>query len=88
MYATHTCHSPASLRIRCTKTRSNPHLGGKQRELLREDPGAGVEAVLLGEELLHGANSATQVDLSQHLDHTCGAGKGEGGTLMTSHILA
>lgn len=49
------------------------HLCGKLLVLLRQDPGTGIEVVLLWEQLLHGAHGTTHVDLPQHFNHSCRA---------------
>ena len=51
--------------------RARAHLGREQLVLVREDPGAGVEVVLLREQFVHGAQRPAQVDLLQHLYHPC-----------------
>lgn len=55
-----------------SRLRNSPtvaHLCTEELLLLWQDPGAGVEVVLLWEQLLHGPNRPAGVDLAQHLDH-------------------
>lgn len=47
------------------------YLCDKLLVLLRQDPGTGIEVVLLGEQLLHSPDCSTHVDLPQHFNHSC-----------------
>lgn len=49
------------------------YLCGKLLVLFRQDPRPGIEVVLFWEKVLHSPHCSTQVDLSQHFNHSCNA---------------
>lgn len=69
---------PPSLCTQVKKKRNPTYLGEKDGELLRENPGTGVEVILFGEKLLHRPHGAAQVDLPCHFGH---AWWGRGGSV-------